>query len=65
MPTKTDTSGDTDPSMTAVKLPVVTADGEREAPVPEPNPWELADYMGPDVWDANGRLISNDRNNPI
>lgn len=65
MAAKADTTGDTDPAMTAIKTPVVTDDGELEAPAPEPNPWELEGYTGPDVWDANGRLISNDRNNPI
>lgn len=44
--------GDTDPALTAAKIPVVTADGEREEaePVVETHP---------DVWDEQGRLISH------
>lgn len=43
--------GDTDPALTAAKLPVVTADGEKEAS-PEVE-------THPDIWDEQGRLISH------
>lgn len=54
--TATATQGDTDPALTAAKLPVVTADGEREEPVIETHP---------DVWDEQGRLISHPLNNVV
>lgn len=48
--TATATQGDTDPALTVAKLPVVTADGEKEAePVVETHP---------DIWDENGRNIT-------
>lgn len=49
MANNTATQGDTDPALTVAKLPVVTADGEKEAEPVETHP---------DIWDENGRNIT-------